>query len=179
VVIAQDAQGAELARPWVEKAGGTYRALLDQYNFIGKAYNLKYVPVGIAVDETGRLVRPVGSVNIQDAEFLADLKEWAETDGIAKRWCGLPGGGLPQPMNLGEKQADDHFQVAIALLQEGKKQEAIARLKKAVRLDPQNWLMRKQLWAIDAPEAFYAGEVNYDWQEARKEAEAKELLKSE
>ena len=178
-MIAQDAQGAELARPWVERAGGTYRALLDQYNFIGKAYNLKYVPVGIAVDETGRLVRPVGSVNIQDAEFLADLKEWAETDGLAKRWRGLPGGGLPQPMNPGEKQADDHFQVAIALLQEEKKQEAIARLKEAVRLDPQNWLIRKQLWAIDAPEAFYEGEVNYDWQEARKEAEAEELLKSE
>ena len=160
--------------PGSERAGGTYRALLDQYNFIGKAYNLKYVSVGIAVDETGRLVRPVGSVNIQDAEFLADLKEWAETDGIAKRWR-----GLPQPMNPGEKQADDHFQVAIALLQEGKKQEAIARLKEAVRLDPQNWLMRKQFWAIDAPEAFYTGEVNYDWQEARKEAEAKELLKSE
>ena len=147
---------------------------MDRYNFVGKAYNLKYVPVGIAVDETGRLVRPVGNVNIQDAEFLADLKEWAETDGIAKRWR-----GLPQPMNPGEKQADDHFQVAIALLQEGKKQEAMARLKEAVRLDPQNWFIRKQLWAIDAPEAFYEGEVNYDWQEARKEAEAKELLKSE
>jgi len=74
--------------PGSERAGGTYRALLDQYNFIGKAYNLKYVSVGIAVDETGRLVRPVGSVNIQDAEFLADLKEWAETDGIPKRWRG-------------------------------------------------------------------------------------------
>ena len=45
-------------------------------------------------------------------------------------------------------------------------------------LDPQNWLMRKQLWAIDALEV-YEGEVNYDWQEARKEAEAKELLKGE
>jgi len=178
VVIAQDAQGAELARPWVEKAGGTYRALLDRYNFVGKAYNLKYVPVGIAVDETGRLVRPVGSVNIQDAEFLAELKEWAETDGIPKRWRGLPG-VRPLPMNPDEKQADDHFQAAIALLQEEKKQEALARLKEAVRLDPQNWLMRKQLWAIDAPEAFYEGEVNYDWQEARKEAEAEELLKSE
>jgi hypothetical protein len=55
----------------------------------------------------------------------------------------------------------------------------MARLKEAVRLDPQNWLIRKQLWAIDAPEAFYEGEVNYDWQEARKEVEAKELLKSE
>ena len=45
-------------------------------------------------------------------------------------------------------------------------------------LDQQNWLMRKQLWAIDALEV-YEGEVNYDWQEARKEAEAKELLKGE
>ncbi len=64
------------------------------------------------------------------------------------------------------------------LLQEEKKQEALARLKEAVWLDQQNWLMRKQLWAIDALEV-YEGEVNYDWQEARKEAEAKELLKGE
>ena len=73
-MIARDAQGAELVPPLGRKGGGTYGALLDQDNFIGKAYNLKYVPVGLAVDETGRLVRPVGSVNIQDAEFLADLK---------------------------------------------------------------------------------------------------------
>ena len=78
-------------------------------------------------------------------------------------------------MNPGEKKADDHFQV---VLQEAKKQEALARLKEAVWLDPQNWLMRKQLWAIDALEV-YEGEVNYDWQEARKEAKAKELLKGE
>ena len=64
------------------------------------------------------------------------------------------------------------------LLQEDKKQEALARLKEAVWLDQQNWLMRKQLWAIDALEV-YEGEVNYDWQETRKEAEAKELLKGE
>ena len=64
------------------------------------------------------------------------------------------------------------------LLQEEKKQAALARLKEAVWLDPQNWLLRKQLCAIDALEV-YEGEVNYDWQEARKEAEAKELLKGE
>ena len=143
-MIARDAQGAELVPPLGRKGGGTYGgALLDQDNFIGKAYNLKYVPVGLAVDETERLVRPMGSVNIQDAEFLADLKGWAETDWIAKRWCGLPSGGLPQPMNPGERQADDHFQMAIPLLHEEKKQEAIARLKEAVRLDPQTWVIRK------------------------------------
>ena len=55
VVIAQDAQGAEVASPWIKKAGGTYRALLDQHNEIGKAYNVKFVPVGIFVDEEGHL----------------------------------------------------------------------------------------------------------------------------
>ena len=71
-------------------------------------------------DRAPKLARPwverAGStVNFQDAEFIADLKEWAETDGIPKRWR-----GLPQPMNPGEKQADDHFQVAVALLKEEK-----------------------------------------------------------
>ena len=179
MVIAQDAQGAEVARPWVEKAGATYRALLDQYNFIGKAYNLKYVPVGIAVDEQGKLVMPVGSVQIQSAEFLAELQEWAETGEVPKRWSDLLGGGRPLPLNPDEQRADAHFQAAIALLQQEKKQEAVALLEEAVRLDPQNWLIRKQLWAIDAPEAFYKGEVDYGWQEARKETEAKELLNAE
>lgn len=178
MVIAQDAQGAELARPWVEKAGGTYRALLDQYNFIGKAYNLKYVPVGIAVDAQGKLVMPVSGVQIQSPEFLAEMEEWAETGEVPKRWSGLVGGGRPKPMSPAEREADARFQLAIALLEQDKKEEALVMLKEAVRLDPQNWLIRKQLWAIDSPEAFYAVEVDYGWQQARKETEAQELLHS-
>lgn len=179
VVIAQDAQGAEVARPWVEKAGGTYRALLDQYNFIGKAYNLKYVPVGIAVGEEGRLVMPVGSVNIQDAGFRAELEEWARGAAVPERWAGMEGGGAPRALTPDEKEADARFQLAIALLAQDKKQEAITELEEAVRLDPQNWLIRKQLWAIDEPEAFYAGDVDYTWQEARQKTEARELLSVE
>ena len=55
MVIAQDAQGAEAARPWVDRTGATYCAFLDRHNVIGKAYNFKYVPVGILVDEKRRL----------------------------------------------------------------------------------------------------------------------------
>ena len=98
VVIAQDAQGAEVTRPWVEKAGGTYRALLDQHNFIGKAYNLKYVPVGIAVDEAGQLVMPVSSVDIEDAGFRAELEQWARGAVVPARWAGMEGGGAPRAL---------------------------------------------------------------------------------
>ena len=82
VVIAQDAQGAEVASPWIKKAGGTYRALLDQHNEIGKAYNVKFVPVGIFVDEEGRLARAVGSVNIGNRTLREELVEWITSGAV-------------------------------------------------------------------------------------------------
>ena len=165
-----------MARTWVEKAGATYRALLDQHNQIGKAYNLKYVPVGIALGEDGRLARPVGSVNIDDAAFRAELAAWATSGAIPANWQALPGGGRPQPLSVAEREADARLQLAIVLLEREARAEAVAELKKAVRLDPQNWLIRKQLWALETPEAFYSGEVDYSWQKAQMEREAVSLL---
>ena len=170
VVIAQDAQGTEVARPWVEKAGGTYRALLDQRNQIGNAYNLKFVPVGILVDGEGRLVRPVGSVNIDDETFYEELKEWAETGVIPAAWHAGESAEV-RPLTGGEQEADARFQLAIVLLDQGKREAAIAELKEAFKLDPKNWLIRKQLWAIETPEAFYEGDVDYGWQKEQMSRE--------
>lgn len=175
VVIAQDAQGAEVAKPWVEKAGGTFRALLDQYNVIGKAYNLKFVPVGIFVDEDGRLVRAVGSVHIGDDDLHASLTEWATSGAIPKAWADANKDVKPHPLTADEKEADARFQLAIVLLERGKRSEAIDELKRAFALDPQNWLIRKQLWAIETPEAFYDGDVDYGWQKEQMAREKAEL----
>lgn len=175
VVIAQDAQGAEVAKPWVEKAKGTYTALLDQNNFIGKAYNLKYVPVGILLDEGGQLVRAVGSVNIDNEDFRTELTEWVTTGSIPKAWIEADKQSKPRALTANEQEADARFQLAIVLLANGKKDEAVAELKKAFKLDPENWLIRKQLWAIETPEAFYEGNVDYGWQKAQVEREKAEL----
>lgn len=149
---------------------------MDQHNQIGKAYNLKYVPVGIVLDEQGRLARPVGSVNIDDEVFRAELAAWATSGAIPAAWQAMPGGGRPQPLTLAEREADARFQLAIVLLERESQAEAVGQLKQAVRLDPQNWLIRKQLWALEAPEAFYSGAVDYDWQKAQMEREAAGLL---
>jgi len=178
VVIAQDAQGAEVARPWVEKAGGTYRALLDQRNELGKACGLKYVPVGILVDEEGRLVRPITSVNIDDEKFRRELEEWVESGAIPRTWIEMDGDAL-QPLSAAEKEADARFQLAIVLLEQKRHEEALAELKRAVKLDPENWLIRKQLWAVESPEAFYEGDVDYGWQKRQMEREAREWLGKE
>lgn len=165
-----------MARPWVEKAGGTYRALLDQYNEVGKAYGLKYVPVGIALDEEGKLARPVASVNIDDEAFRTELEAWVTSGAIPPSWQALAGPDRLAPLTAAEREADARLQLAIVLLERGAKEEAIAELKRAVRLDAENWLIRKQLWAVEAPEAFYGGEVDYGWQKEQMEREAAGLL---
>lgn len=163
-------------KPWVEKAGGAYSVLLDQRNVIGKAYNLKYVPVGILVDEEGRLVRSVGSVNIDNEHFHRELTEWVTTGTIPRSWSQIDQQTAPRNLTQDEAEADARFQLAIVLLERGKRIEATAELKRAFRLDPQNWIIRKQLWAIEHPEAFYEGDVDYNWQkeqQAREDAEIK------
>lgn len=175
MAIAQDAQGAEAAKPWIEKAGATYRALLDQRNAIGKAYSLKFVPVGILVDEEGRLVRAVGGVNIDDEAFRGELAGWVTEGAIPKAWMEANRQGTPRALTPAEAEADARFQLAIALLGQGKREEAIAELRRAFRLDPENWLIRKQLWAVEHPEAFYSGPVDYDWQKRQRQQEDAEM----
>lgn len=176
-MIAQDAQGAEVARPWVEKAGGTYRALLDQHNAIGKAYNVKFVPVGIFVDEEGRLVRSVGSVSIDNEALRGELVEWITTGDIPGVWRNSDKEEKPRVLTADEREADAIFQRAIALLKQGKREDAIAELKRAYVLDPKNWLIRKQLWAIENPGMFYDGKVDYRWQKEQMAREDEELKK--
>ena len=176
VAIAVDAQGAAAARPWVEKANGTFRSLLDQHNDIGKACNLKFVPVGIIVDETGRLVRAVGSVNIGDGDFRSQLSTWARTGEVAAEWLGPEPPPPPRQLTADEAEADARFQLALALLEKGSKEEALGELRKAVVLDQENWVIRKQMWAIETPGAFYDGRVDFGWQEQQRRLEAETLL---
>ena len=166
-------QGSAAALPWVKKAGGTYRALLDQHNVIGRSYGLKYVPIGIVLDKDGALARAVGSINIDEEGCLEQLTEWVVEDKIPDEWVATDRRDSPPPLTVDEQEADVRFQLAIVLLERGNKDEAVNELKRAFRLDPLNWLIRKQMWALETPEAFYSGDVDYAWQKeqmAREQA---------
>ena len=57
------------------------------------------------------------------------------------------------------------------MLSRGETEGASALLRKALRFDPKNWLVRKQIWAIENPDRFYAGEIDYEWQNERLQEE--------
>jgi hypothetical protein len=46
----------------------------------------------------------------------------------------------------------------------GRKDDAVAALKKALELDPENKVIPKQIWAIQHPDKFYAGPIDKAWQ---------------
>ncbi len=170
--MASDAQGPEVVRPWVEQGGGTCPALVDRQNVLGKLLNVKYVPYLIAVDEAGRLCRGIAPVNIDDAAFRADLESWAMTGAVPLAWQEAGGEAGPAwSASPRGREADARYQLAVALLEQGAREEAMAELRRAFRLDPENWIIRKQLWAVEHPEAFYSGPVDYAWQKRRRQAE--------
>ena len=168
VVIASDIQGPDAAIPWIEKARGEFRALIDRDNVVGKTYRLKYVPVGIFTDEDGRLVRPVGSVNIDDDVLRAELIEWVTTGIIPHVWMARAAENAETDVSgVEEREAEARYYLSRILLESGKRSAAIEELRRAFELDRENWIIRKQLWALENPEVFYKGKVDYAWQKAR------------
>ena len=103
------------------------------------------------------------------------FEEWATKGAIPQAWVEADKDARPRALTAEEVEADAKFQEVIVLLEDGKKDKAIAVLKEAFVLDPQNWLIRKQLWAIDTPEAFYSGNVDYGWQKEQWAREDMEL----
>ena len=43
-------------------------------------------------------------------------------------------------------------------------EEALARWRECFVMEPHNYFIRKQVWAVRNPEKFHDGEVDYDWQ---------------
>jgi len=79
---------------------------------------------------------------------------------------GLGGAQSPSADVLDDShaKANAHFRAGEKLYREGETDEAVAEWRKAVALEPDNYIIRKQIWAVQNPERFYSGNVDYDWQ---------------
>jgi len=62
--------------------------------------------------------------------------------------------------------------LATAYLDLGQKDKALSALQQASALDPGNWIIHKQIWAIEHPEQFYPA-INPEWQRERLKEEGR------
>ena len=91
-----------------------------------------------------------------------------ETAEVLERWLSgqnpeleeEPAGGL----GIKHSEANALFRRGLDHYRDGRTGEALALWRQGLDLSPENYLIRKQIWAVENPERFYVGDVDYDWQ---------------
>lgn len=122
------------------------------------------------IDEAGRLVKVPFNVNVKNQETLAMLEKWlSDPDYNAILLHEMKPSSKAVVKTNAEAAA--RFQLGLVLLEGGKKDEAMAEWRKALALDPNNWIIHKQIWAVENPDKFYKGNVDYGWQKTQLETE--------
>ena len=92
-----------------------------------------------------------------------------ETAEALERWVS---GQSPVPAgeeskdSLGAEHSEANaiFREGLDHYRSGRVDQALARWRQGLEQDPDNYLIRKQIWAVENPERFYDGDVDYDWQ---------------
>ena len=165
IAAAQDTGGAAAADKWYEAAKPTYISLIDTQHTISTAYQFINVPMGIWIDEKGRVVRPaepawtrdnelkVGTKSIvtQGEPYIAALRDWV-TNGerssyvlsdeeFAKR---------VKPRSDSEMEADASFKLAVWFHNAGQRELAAKYFSKAQQLNPDDWNYHRQDWSFGA-----------------------------
>lgn len=152
--IAQEAQGAERVQAAVRERGVEFPVLLDRQSSVARALSFGIVPSGFFVENSVVRYAHRDDFDIGDPRVRRGLVSFLE---------GQP---LPSPP-LGRRanpEALAMFASGVDLHARGDVDGALESWRAALDVDPDNFLIRSQVWVVEHPEHFYPA-VDRDWQE--------------
>lgn len=155
VAVAQDVQGEERVRPLVAEHGVTFPVLVDRESLLARLLGFRVVPSGAFVDADGIVAyRHVDDFDVADPRVRWNLERF------------LAGEPTEPPTQDGQMDpaALARFAAGVELYRDGRTADALAAWREALALDPDNFLIRSQIWAVEHPERFYPA-VDREWQE--------------
>ena len=160
--------GPEAARSFVEAAGVTFSTIIDEQGVLSRLFEFKVVPNGVLLDEEG-IVRwtKFGGFSIENADDVSVVERFLAGD--------KPGPSPAQqvPYALGPLERElvaTKLQLGRVLLDAGRTAEATVAWRDALRLDPENFTIRKQIWVAGHPEKFFPT-IDFAWQQEQLTAE--------
>jgi hypothetical protein len=155
LAVAQDVQGLERVRPVVAESGATFPVLLDRAGELGRRLGFRIVPAGFFADAEGILrYRHANDFDVGDPRVRWNLERF------------LTGEKTEPPVEeerMGP-EALELFAQGVGLYSAGRVTEAVPVWREALTLDPDNFVIRSQIWAVEHPERFYPA-VDRAWQE--------------
>jgi len=157
-----------VARPFVEAAGASFPTVVDEHGALSRLFGFKVVPNGILVDEAGtiRWVK-FGGFSIDNRDDVAVVERFLTGQDPG------PSPGAETPYALGPRERElvaTKLRLGREILGTGQTAAAVAAWRDALRLDPQNFTIRKQIWAVEHPEKFHPV-IDVDWQREQLAAE--------
>ena len=174
MAVALETQGAAAARPWVERAAATFPVLVDQHNLLGRLLDFKAVPNGVFLDEQG-LIRyaKFGGFSIDRPEDRETIRQLI--DGELVQQAAAPDQAPYQLSPVERELVETRLRLGSELLEQGKQDAALAEWQRALELDPQNFVIRKQIWAVKYPERFHPT-IDWDWQRDQLQREQEDEI---
>jgi hypothetical protein len=153
--VAQDVMGEEAVRPVVEARGVTFPVLLDRDSSLGRLLGFRIVPTGFFVDAGGILrYRHNNDFDLGDSRDRENLRRFLAGEAV-------------EPVDDEEKMvpgALELFAKGVELFGDGRRHDALLAWRRALQIDPENFVIRSQIWAVEHPEHFHPV-VDRKWQE--------------
>lgn len=168
VAAAQDTGGEAAAGKWYDAAKATYTALIDVQHSVSSAYQFINVPMGIWIDERGRVVRPaepawttnqtmkIGdkSIDTEGEVYVAALRDWVK-NGESSQYAlsDEEFARRVKPRTAAEMEADASFKLAVWFHERGNQEMAGKYWQRAQQLNPGDWNYHRQEWSFTPQEA--------------------------
>ncbi len=120
---------------------------------LGAALGYRAIPVGVFVEAGGRVVDIRVPFSVHDPDDMSNLAAFA----LGSSRPPAPPEVRPTP------DAERLFASGATLLARGDRVGALRKWRQAVRADPANFVIRKQIWAVEHPDKFYPA-IGKVWQ---------------
>ena len=156
------------AGKWYDAAKATYTSLIDVEHSVSSAYQFINVPMGIWIDERGRVVRPaepawtsnqsmkIGdkSIDTEGELYVAALRDWVKNgESSAYALSDEEFARRVQPRTAAEMEAEASFKLAVWFHERGHRELAAKYWQHAQQLNPDDWNYHRQEWSFTPQEA--------------------------
>ena len=156
----------------MEAAGATFATVVDSENRLAYLYDYKLIPNGIFLDEEGIVrYRKIGGFSVDNEGDVAAVQRLI--DGEVEQVEAESRDASYQLQATERELVEKRLRLGRELFRRGARAEAVAEWQRALRLDPENLTIRKQIWMAEHPERFHPT-IDFAWQQEqlRREREA-------